>query len=558
MSTDWLLHTDNLTYTLGFLAATVYFASKWLEPTPLVPPLILGRQSDASKTRKPGESAVYRNYGTGFMSARLPVRPAREAQTANDLVKSDVTGTRTLWGTEIGNADLKDRVSAFASGLLRGPVLTPRASRVLLLLNDSLEWLITDLALAAIAVPSVTLASLNLLNDVLEKHPPSAIVLHADFLMHVLEHLSDASGAEKHVVIVVGELRTDVRRHAQQLGVTVFQWEDIRQRGIEGKAELPAVQPSDLLNISFSRGPSDELLATQFTHENLTAGVVAAHFLLPYQNALSATDSVVSAFALGTPFGRAVAYTALYQGASFTTLPSAHLIATSESDVSAPDLAEILRVVESEHAPPPTVLVVTRLHLNSLTKAVLSAVSGALRPFAWRQKSVALAAGAVSKDTIWDSLVFGPARRAALGPMGASLRAVVLSGGPVDAVTLPAARIALSTPIVNTFQHPAVLGPVFGSHPLDVQSFPPVSGDLVSELAHVGPPATNIEVKIVGIKDADTEGPTPLVGDLLFRGPTIGTAGLGERRSSDDDWLPSGEVAAVQPNGSFKIVPRGV
>lgn len=45
---------------------------------------------------------------------------------------------------------------------------------------------------------------------------------------------------------------------------------------------------------------------------------------------------------------------------------------------------------------------------------------------------------------------------------------------------------------------------------------------------------------------------------LLFRGPSIGTQGLGERRSVDDEWIRAGEVAAVQPNGSFKIVPKGL
>ncbi|KZV90421.1 acetyl-CoA synthetase-like protein [Exidia glandulosa HHB12029] len=558
MSAEFLLRTDSLTYTLGILAATVYIARKWLEPMPLVPPLILGRQSDASKTRQPGETAVYRNYGTGFMSARLPVRPSREIQTANDIVKTDFKGSRTLWGTKITNAELKERVAAFASGLLRGPVLTPRASRVLLLLNDSLEWLITDLALAAIAVPSVTLATLDLLSDVLDKHPPSAIVVHGDFFMHVLELLAESASASNYVVIVLGDLRTDARRHAQQLGVTVFHWNDISARGTEEKAELPAVQPSDLFTIAFSRGVTDnDLLAVQFTHENLTAGVVATHFLLPYQNALSDKDSMISAFPLATPFGRAVAYTALFQGASFTTLPSARLI-VSASETYAPDLSEILSTVESQRAPSPTVLVVTRLHLNSLTKAVLGAVSGALKPFAWRQKNAALAAGALSRDTVWDKLVFAPARRAALGPMGTTMRAVVLSGGPLDAVTLPAARIALSTPIVNTFQLPSVMGPVFGSHPADVQTFPPVAGDIVSELAHVGPPATNVEVKIVGIKDADHDTNVPIVGDMLFRGPTIGTPGLGERRAAEDEWIRSGEVAAVQPNGSFKILPRGM
>lgn len=86
-------------------------------------------------------------------------------------------------------------------------------------------------------------------------------------------------------------------------------------------------------------------------------------------------------------------------------------------------------------------------------------------------------------------------------------------------MTLPASRIALSTPIVNAYQHALALGPVFGSHPADVQAFQPVPGDIISELAHVGPPATNVEVKLVGVKDTDHETNAPIIGDvraLLF------------------------------------------
>jgi long-chain acyl-CoA synthetase len=66
---EWLTRTDGLTFTLGAVAAAVFVASKWIEPVSMVPSLILGRQSDASRTRLPGESATWRNYGTGFMSA---------------------------------------------------------------------------------------------------------------------------------------------------------------------------------------------------------------------------------------------------------------------------------------------------------------------------------------------------------------------------------------------------------------------------------------------------------------------------------------------------------
>lgn len=62
-----LLVTDDLTILLGLIAATVFLVNNLYKPQPLVHPILLGRQSDVGRARKPGESAVYRNYGTGLL-----------------------------------------------------------------------------------------------------------------------------------------------------------------------------------------------------------------------------------------------------------------------------------------------------------------------------------------------------------------------------------------------------------------------------------------------------------------------------------------------------------
>jgi hypothetical protein len=61
------------------------------------------------------------------------------------------------------------------------------------------------LALAAHGIPSFTLTSLSLLSEVLESHPPSAIVTHASFLPQLLELIYDSAEGEHHTVIVVGD-----------------------------------------------------------------------------------------------------------------------------------------------------------------------------------------------------------------------------------------------------------------------------------------------------------------------------------------------------------------
>lgn len=62
---DYLV-TDDLTILLGLIAATVFLLNNLYKPQPLVHPILLGRQSDVGRVRNSGESAVYRNYGTGI------------------------------------------------------------------------------------------------------------------------------------------------------------------------------------------------------------------------------------------------------------------------------------------------------------------------------------------------------------------------------------------------------------------------------------------------------------------------------------------------------------
>ena len=61
------LVTDELTIVLGLVAAGLFLLHNLYKPQSLVHPILLGRQSDVARVRNPGESAVYRNYGTGMV-----------------------------------------------------------------------------------------------------------------------------------------------------------------------------------------------------------------------------------------------------------------------------------------------------------------------------------------------------------------------------------------------------------------------------------------------------------------------------------------------------------
>ncbi|KAH7889750.1 hypothetical protein F5I97DRAFT_1802529 [Phlebopus sp. FC_14] len=548
MTMSEYLVTDDLTVLLGFIGVTVFLLQNLYKPQPLVHPILLGRQSDAGRVRQPGESPVYRNYGTGLMG-RFPIRPDKDVVLVNDLVKSQYDSPRTLWSTKITNGQLQDRIAAFGAGISR---LIPDESSVLLLLNDSVEFIIADLALAKYSIASLTLSSPKLLTHVLETYSPSALIIDGDFLPCVLELLYDAR--EHHQkIIVVGEVLSEL---APKSGgeVETINWRQVEADGakLTTAALPPTPRSNDPYTICFFETPTGEIRAARFTHENFTSGVTAIRSMFPPSIALSTLDTITSGHSLSTPYGRTIAYAALHECTSFATLDSARPFDTSRSkDVH--DFRDVFSATKRP-IPPPTILFVRPAHLQDLTSCIISrAKKSWMYSLGWRHKIAGLMEGFVSKESLWDRVVFDAAREFIMGRMAGTLKAVVVSGGPLPNDELTPARIALSVPIINSHSHPSTSGPLFATHALDLQTLPSSGG----EPAHVGGPSVNVEVKLAGLRSEDIESMDP-VGEICVRGPSVGTLlpldqNLDEA-DSNGEWVKTGELGRVLTNGAFKVL----
>ncbi|KAE9406368.1 hypothetical protein BT96DRAFT_915352 [Gymnopus androsaceus JB14] len=572
-STSDLLVTDDLTILLGLIAGTVFLLRTFYRPQPLVHPILLGRQSEVARVRNPGESAIYRNYGTGLMN-RFPIRPHKDVQVISDLVRSELDGPRTLWNTKITNATLQDRVASFGTGILRLAGLQAQESNVLLLLNDCIEFLIADLALSSHSIPSMTLTSPNLLSPVLETHPPSAIITHAEFLPTLLELIYDAGEEGRHhTIVVVGEPSANVMASVASK-VKVLVWADVEREGIKNsKIMSPLPKPSDVFSVSFFNDSNGHIQGTQLTHTNLTAGVAAIHALFPISSMLSSLDTIVSSHSMGGAYGRSIAYTAIFEGASFATTESSKLFRLDEVTVKQ-DIADVLSA-QLYSIPSATVLFLKPSHLELLTNAILREAkkSFVTNLFAWRHKLAGISEGFVSKDSLWDRLVYDGARARVVGEGAGTFRMVVVGEGSLPAKVLTPARVALSCPIINALTHPVVAGPVFASNALDLQDFPAL--EEASTLAVVGPPTVSVEAKLLGLDDTAVEAGADPIGVLTVRGPPVtkllagedlesasgyvnvraGESGSSSGNGDDEDgWVNLGVKIQVLTNGAFRLV----
>lgn len=186
--------------------------------------------------------------------------------------------------------------------------------------------------------------------------------------------------------------------------------------------------------------------------------MTAVRALFPSSITLSSLDIIVSGHSLSTPYGRAIAYAALYESTGFATVDSGKLYSPnitlrtgaeevthakdstgiiSQTDVNAEiqlkelphDIKDLLSVTKYS-IPSPTVLFMKPAHLEDLSNAILKdAQQSWLYGIAWRHKMATLSEGFITKDSLWDRVVFDNAREHVMGGMASTLKAVVVTGG---------------------------------------------------------------------------------------------------------------------------------
>ncbi|KIM28964.1 hypothetical protein M408DRAFT_329011 [Serendipita vermifera MAFF 305830] len=548
--------TDEYTVALGVTAIATYVVSRFLIPPSLVHPLLLGRQAHVAQVRKEGESAVYTNYGAANSS--LPIAPGRGVTTQVSLLKLDSANAhveRWLWDRKISNAQLSAKAATVGAALCTIAGLVPKASRVLLLLDDGFEWLVADLALASHCIPSVTISSATLLHATIDSHPPDAIIVQAPFLEQLLEVLEESDHPHTHstTLIVVGDRTGEVKKHAGKVRTKIVTWEDVETFKAEGVTSTPPIA-GDISSAHFYANENGVLRGAQFTHQNVVAGTTATINIFPTSQPWSESDSVVSAHSLSTPYGRSILYAALYTGSHFTTLPSS---CTLSHGANAPTVGEIVRAASHEGRPAPTLMFLTSKHLSLLTTSILNfAKKSFLFRLAWQHKHSGILQGYLVRDGLWDRWVFMAARKQAVGNGIDKLRAVCIGGEPSDAAAIVPARIALSVPIVAAYPSPLSTGPVFASHPLDLQVLDPGSGsgeaDSSPSKTHTGAPTCNIEIKLLHIAEEAVNGGADPEGELCIRGPGVGDpVPMGVQL--EDGWIDAGVNARVRANGTFVI-----
>ena len=105
------------------------------------------------------------------------------------------------------------------------------------------------MALAAHSIPSFTISSSDLLSGILDSHPPTAIVTHAELLPQLLELIYDAGEVgQHHTIVVVGEPTPQAMATVTST-VKVLNWDDVESDGMKVQKNLSPI-PSTFISLN--------------------------------------------------------------------------------------------------------------------------------------------------------------------------------------------------------------------------------------------------------------------------------------------------------------------
>ncbi|CDU25963.1 uncharacterized protein SPSC_06134, partial [Sporisorium scitamineum] len=565
------------------LAVSIYVSHSY---QPLIHPLILTRQADVSQTRQPGQSAIYRNANSpaGF---DLALRPRKEINHVADLIKHGANGSerttkRSVYGQTKSNQDVAGDATAFATGFIKlssAPV--PQTVFAVVSESDSYESLVALLANSHTSVSS-RFHSLVLSPEQLDRQAASSLpssvantgarsVIGVYTTAKSITVVLSLTFLDPSSLIIVPSSDLDQVKTSAEIHfggshrLRIYGYDAVVEAGSRGSLLGGEESNRDTINhiqSHYWQASSSQWIAVQ--HANLVAGVTTQLASFPADKIPSTTDHLFvesfpsttpasSLMATRTPFGLALALTALYTGASIT----ADLLTSSYDD---PNPAVSTAFAQAM----PTLIYASAEGASSLACALATCSRRSpLVSWAAKNKLFTLRNGTFSRNGLADRLVFRQARELT-GTANVRNLIILGRGDTTPQALLDSLRSHLGCAVLNAYlpklTGAAVTAAVSATHAFDLQAFANHETDGMQVPAHVGPPSVSVEIKLVQSKTATQAGftiagdrPPGHAGDPMGEIQVRGNIVAGKLHS-EDEWSATGDLGAFRSNGTLVVL----
>jgi len=395
------------------------------------------------------------------------------------------------------------------------------------------EWLISDLACSLFGLPSVALY------DTLGPDAVIFILNHAEISVVIAsggKQLNNILSAKKKCenlkfVICMDPLTEEDKKQAKEVGVELYEINEVMKMGSEKPQNSPQISPDDIYTIMYTSGTTGNPKGVVLTHKNGISEIAAirAH----EENLYSENDVHMSYLPLAHSFERVVTYALLSYGARIGYFQG---VITELFN----DIAELK----------PTFLIGAPRVWNRLYDKIQVGLSSSsivrkkLFQWAYDSKKQALETG--QSTSFWDTLVFSKIK----ARLGGRVRWILSGSAPLDTKLAEFLKICFGCPILEGYGLTENFAGAFITHLNETQ------------FGHVGSPLGCIEVKLQDIPEMDYSSEnSPPKGEIMLRGANVFREYYKDPKQTkealeDDGWFHTGDVGKWNENGTLSIIDR--
>ncbi|KAI8145695.1 hypothetical protein BJV82DRAFT_601924 [Fennellomyces sp. T-0311] len=551
---------DSLSYAL---LASIFSAAALLSVRnsrgPDIHPLLLNTQSDVSRVRYPGSSAVYRSrmYPNGAPLLSTVDRTIRTLhdfyQAAFEKYKSNVlAGARDGQSFNWCRLDAIERKSKqIYSGLVGTAGLQPlsdtESSFVGLYAINSPDTLATEIGCHSgglVTVPISAESTSSHLLHVVTKSRLSVLLLDEGLVDRTLSVLIGAQTSVRYL-IVIGNVTTSSKQDAEKAGIQLISLKDVEAKGSQDPIEQSQPQNTNIASIYYTENRND-------SHENVKAGAVLTHkhtnliasylAVMPPQQRITSKDRLMHNLPIDNVFGHVLAGILCVTGGSI-----AYGEEVGYGDVKVDVSATLSGALEAK----PTIYASGAPFLAQVKNTIETRYG---KSFLFRRgmdrKQAYFEDGRLVVDSKYDMLVFRDIRQKSFG---SNIRLLLIDNELDDSSLAPFFRAVLGTQVLKALNLRETCSTMTLS----------MFYDYAADPASCGAPLPCNEVKLEDVPDlglSSNDVPNPR-GEVWVRGNNVFAGYWNDPEATEtvmdtDGWFMTSVLGEMLPNGTLKIIGR--
>ncbi|ORX84997.1 long-chain-fatty-acid--CoA ligase 5-like protein [Anaeromyces robustus] len=437
-------------------------------------------------------------------------------------------------------AEAEQKRNGLGSAFIDYYKFAPKGDKMVgIYLKNSPEWLLVDEACSAysiISVPMYDTFDKEALAYIIEHSELSLIVTSNKFLSRLLE-ISEQSNILKHIIVIEDEIEESYKETCQSRGITIRTFNENITYGLEHLQEHVPPKPDDVCTICYTSGTTSKPKGVIVTHKNMVGTDAAFFQLIPDPLKFNHKDTHLCYLPLAHMFERCITHAMVGYGmkiAFFSGNPK--------------DLVKDIQEVQPVVFPAvPRVLLRIYDTINQTIEKSNIAVKTMFN-VAFNQKKKLLEKGCVTRNTIWDKIVFKKIQVL----LGNNLKLILSAAAPIESKVMDFFRIIFGVNVIEGY----------GATETSACGILTLIGDYTSPYGHhVGPPFPSLEIKLVAVPEMDYY-PTDDQprGEVCFYGTNV-TKGYYKNEEETkkvfiDGWFHTGDIGVILPNKALKIIDR--